>query len=190
MSDTPEIGPQIRSRRQELGMTLEALAAASGVSATMLSEVERAVKNPTVRLAWQIARALDCSLTELLEQPPPPVRIVRAAERRTLADPETGIVRRGLATQLRRWRLELAWYDLPAGAATGEMSPARSGVIEHVIGLAGTLTLRVGEMETPVRPGDNVTYGPQAVVEYRNEGVEPCRFLLLSDRGPAGVTAP
>ena len=40
-------------------MTLEALAATSGVSATMLSEVERAVKNPTVKLAWQIARALD-----------------------------------------------------------------------------------------------------------------------------------
>ena len=171
-------------------MTLEALAATSGVSATMLSEVERAVKNPTVKLAWQIARALDCSLTELLEEPPPPVRIVRAGQRGALADPETGIVRHGLAVELRRGRLELAWYDLPAGAGTGEMTPARRGVVEHVIGLSGALTLRVGELETAVLPGDNVTYGPQAVVEYRNEGAEPCRFLLLSDRGPAGATLP
>lgn len=183
MTDAPDIGRQIRRRRQELGLTLEALASSSGVSTTMLSEVERSVKNPTVRLAWQIARALDCSLTDLLEDPDrPPPRVVRAEDRRTLVDPETGVVRHGQSTDLLHRGLEVAWYELPPGAGTGEMSPNRPGVLEQVIGLTGRLRLRVGGENVEIGPGDSVTYGPQAVVEYRNAGRTACEFLLLSDR--------
>lgn len=183
MSDAPEIGHQIRRRRRERGLTLEGLAAASGVSATMLSEVERSVKNPTVRLAWQIARALDCSLTDLLEEPEsPPMQRVAADDRRTLVDPETGVVRHGVPTALMARGLEIAWYELPEGAASGEFSPNREGVLEHVIGVHGRLDLRVGDERVEVERGDHVTYGPQSTVEYRNAGPDVCEFILLSDR--------
>jgi XRE family transcriptional regulator, regulator of sulfur utilization len=182
MPSAPEIGRAIRRRRQEGGVTLEALATASGVSVAMLSEVERSVKNPTVRLAWQIARALDCSLTDLLEEPPaPPTTFVPAAQRRTLEDPETGVVRHGLITALLQGGLEVVSYEIPAGSTTGEMWPNRPGVLEHVVGIGGSLTLRVGEQRLQVERGDHVTYAPQTVVEYRNDGREPAEFLLLSD---------
>ena len=182
----PDIGGRVRARRLELGLTLDALAAESGVSVTMLSEVERAVKNPTIRLAWQIARALGCSLTDLIEESgPPPVWVVSAADRPTLADPETGVVRHGLSTELLRRGLEVVWYRLPPGASTGEMSPNRAGVLEHVVGLAGELTLLLATSEHQVSRGDNVTYGPQTAVEYRNAGEGWCEFLLLSDTSQA-----
>ena len=88
----------------------------------MLSEVERARKNPTVKLAYQIALALGCSLTELLEDGAvPTVSITRASERRTLLDPDTGVVRHGLRAELLDRHLELAWYELPARQTSGEM---------------------------------------------------------------------
>lgn len=61
---TPEIGPSVRRWRHVRGLSLAGLAAASGVSRTMLSEIERGRKQPTVRIAYQIACAFDCSLTE------------------------------------------------------------------------------------------------------------------------------
>ena len=180
------IGPCIRRRRKHLGFSLTQLAKASGVSVTMLSEVERAVKNPTVKLAWQIARALDCSLTDLLQEgPPPAMTVLRAADRRTLVDPETGVERQGVATALRQRGLEVATYRLPKGCGTGAMAPNRPGVLEHVVVFAGTLTLVVGDDRVRVRKGDQVTYGPQATVEYMNDGTRPCAFLLLSDRSRA-----
>lgn len=189
MTEAPEIGTQIRHRRKQLGMTLEGLAEASGVSATMLSEVERSVKNPTVKLAWQVARALGCSLTDLLEEPEEaPLRVVPAAERSSLVDPETGVVRHGVSTRLRDRGLEIAWYEIPAGSGTGEMAPNLPGVLELVIGLSGLLTLRVGQQEVRVGPGDSVTYGPQTVVAYTSEDDEGCSFILLSDRGSGGDT--
>ena len=96
-----DLGPSIRRRRLALGLTLEALAGQSGVSTAMLSEIERGMKNPTVRLAYQIALALRCSLTDLVDNPPRHlVALGRAAERRTLVDPETAILRHGLRTEL------------------------------------------------------------------------------------------
>lgn len=181
-----DLGPSVRRRRLALGMTLETLADQSGVSTTMLSEVERGIKNPTVRLAYQIALALRCSLTDLLDDSPrPPVALVRAAERRTLVDPETAVQRHGLSTELLKRGLEVVWYVIPVGASAGEMAPNRPGILEHVTVMRGTLTLRLGQERHSLSKGDSVTYGPQVTTEYENRGTEPCEFLLLSDSSRA-----
>ncbi len=177
-----DIGRNIRRRRQALGLSLDALARSSGVSSTMLSEVERAVKNPTVKLAYQIARALGCSLTDLLEAVPvAPVTVVRASQRRTLVDPDSQVTRHGLTSELLGKRVEVAWYELPPGQSTGELSANRAGVVELVTVFTGELTFLLGGERYLLAAGDSVSYGPQTTCEYRNEGDEPCTVLLLSD---------
>lgn len=182
MSREPDLGASLRRRRQSRGLSLEALAEASGVSAAMLSEVERGLKNPTVKLAYQIARALGCSLTELLEEPEArPISLVRAKERLTLIDPESGVERYSLAPAMQRRGLELVTYNLPPGQSAGEMAPNRAGIVEHVSVLRGRLTLLLGGVASELGVGDGATYGPQLTVEYRNVGRQTCEFLLLSD---------
>lgn len=184
-SRTPEpgeIGPNVRRRRLAAGLTLEQLAEASGVSTTMLSEVERSVKNPTVKLAYQIARALRCSLTDLLDDGDgQPVHVVRAGQRRTLNDRETGVARHGLSPELLRRGIDLVLYELPKRCSTGEMGANRAGILEHVVVLDGTLTLVLGGDATVLEAGDGATYGPQTTTEYRNDKGRPCRFLLVAD---------
>jgi transcriptional regulator with XRE-family HTH domain len=181
-SNEPDLGATLRRRRLALGFSLEALAEASGVSAAMLSEVERSVKNPTVKLAYQIARALGCSLTELLDEgeAKPPV-VVRAAERLALVDPESGVERHSLSPEMLRRGLELVSYTLPPRTSAGEMAPNRSGLLEHVTVVGGTLTIVLGGTPHVLAAGDGVTYGPQVTVEYRNDARKACTFVLLSD---------
>jgi len=177
-----EIGAGVRARRRAAGMTLEALAVGSGVSATMLSEVERGLKNPTVKLAYQVARALGCSLSDLVEDPGvPAATLLRAAERRGLVDAESGVERHALSPELRRRGLEVASYLLPAGASTGEMAPNRAGILELVVVSSGELTLVLGGGSHVLARGDSATYGPQLATEYRNDGRAACEFLLVSD---------
>ncbi|EDM77700.1 transcriptional regulator, XRE family with cupin sensor [Plesiocystis pacifica SIR-1] len=176
------IGKNIRSRRQALGLSLDALAQASGVSSTMLSEVERARKNPTVKLAYQIARALGCSLTDLLEDSPAvEVSIVRADQRRTLVDPDTQVVRHGLRSSLLDRNLELAWYELPAGESSGEMGANLPGMVELATVVEGSVEVVLGGRSFELELGDSITYGPQSTTEYRNPGDEPAQILLLID---------
>jgi transcriptional regulator with XRE-family HTH domain len=177
-----EVGAAVRARRTAAGLSLGELAARSGVSATMLSEVERGLKNPTVRLAWQVARALGCSLSDLIEDDAPPgPSILRADRRRSLVDPETGVERHGWSGELRRRGLELVSYRLPAGASSGELAPNRAGVHEWVGVTRGELALVLAGVSHRLARGDSATYAPQVAVEYRNAGRGACEFLLVSD---------
>ena len=64
--DYPDIGEQLRARRQELGLSLRQLAERLGVSASLISQIERGRANPSVSTLYQIVGELDISLDELL----------------------------------------------------------------------------------------------------------------------------
>src|SRR3954463_7316579 len=60
---------RVRELRKKRGWTLEQLAAASGVSRSMLSEIERGNANPTLAVAFRIAQAFSMSLGDLVDTP-------------------------------------------------------------------------------------------------------------------------
>lgn len=66
--------------RKEHGLTLEQLAAASGVSRSMLSQIERGQANPTLAVAHRIARAFGLTIGELVDEPSaqPTIELVHA----------------------------------------------------------------------------------------------------------------
>ncbi len=63
-----QLGQNIRQRRKELGLTLDALSERSGVSRAMISEIERSCKNPTINVLVQIANGLGCTVSTLIEE--------------------------------------------------------------------------------------------------------------------------
>jgi transcriptional regulator with XRE-family HTH domain len=63
------LGTRVKALRGARGWSLEALAAASGVSRSMLSQIEREQANPTLAVTLRIARAFGLTLGELLELP-------------------------------------------------------------------------------------------------------------------------
>ncbi len=64
-----EIGRRVRQLRLERGWSLERLSTASGVSRSMLSQIERNRANPTLNVTLRIAHALGVSLGEMVEKP-------------------------------------------------------------------------------------------------------------------------
>src|SRR5512145_884014 len=63
------LGGRVKQLRAGRGWSLEALANASGVSRSMLSQIEREQANPTLAVTLRIARAFGIGLSELLEVP-------------------------------------------------------------------------------------------------------------------------
>src|SRR5690242_8753350 len=63
------LGSRVKNLRATRGWSLEALATASGVSRSMLSQIEREQANPTLAVTLRIARAFGLTLGELLELP-------------------------------------------------------------------------------------------------------------------------
>ncbi|HEY9174075.1 MAG TPA: XRE family transcriptional regulator [Verrucomicrobiae bacterium] len=63
----PPLGARVKELRATRGWSLDALAKASGVSRSMLSQIERDQANPTVAVTLRIARAFGMSLGDLLQ---------------------------------------------------------------------------------------------------------------------------
>src|SRR6516162_4086615 len=79
----PAIGVRIRALREAMDLSLRDLAERSGVSAPMLSQVERGETSPTLQVATRIAAGLELRLSQLLRlDEDGAVTIVRRAERR------------------------------------------------------------------------------------------------------------
>jgi len=74
---------RLRQLRAGRGWSLDALATASGVSRSMLSQVERGQANPTLAVTFRIARAFGMSVGELVEAPgaTTQVEVIRAEDR-------------------------------------------------------------------------------------------------------------
>jgi transcriptional regulator with XRE-family HTH domain len=64
--DYPEIGAHLRERRQQLRLSLRELADRLGVSASLISQIERGLANPSVSTLYAIVAELDISLDDLL----------------------------------------------------------------------------------------------------------------------------
>src|SRR3954465_11545365 len=127
---TPAVGPRIRALRGAMGLSLRDLAERSGVSAPMLSQVERGETIPTLQIASRIAAGLEPPLPptppgrELRRsQPRRPdeagtVTVVRAGERRKGGSPDQGHAFEVLTAPLPGQRAELSRHPLAPGART------------------------------------------------------------------------
>src|SRR5438128_8864171 len=77
------VGPRVKALREAMDLSLRDLAERSGVSAPMLSQVERGETSPTLQVASRIAGGLELRLSQLLRlDEQGVVSIVRAGERR------------------------------------------------------------------------------------------------------------
>lgn len=186
-----DIGQAIRARRHARGLTLEALAAGSGVSRAMVSDIERGVKNPTIKVVSQIAAALELSVSDLLEERSPEaargLSIVRAGQRRVLVDPQSGVERHVLAPTFQRHGIEVLWYTIPPGQGTGAFPPHRPGVEEHITVVQGRLHGLLGTREVTLEAGDSIAFRADLTHEFRNLDADPCHYFLVIDASRAGT---
>src|SRR3954463_4036732 len=112
------VGPRVKALREAMDLSLRDLAERSGVSAPMLSQVERGETSPTLQVAERIAGGLELKLSQLLRLDEGAVfSVVRAGEGRTGG--ADGHAYEVLTPPLPGQRAELSRHVLHAGARTG-----------------------------------------------------------------------
>ena len=184
-ADAPTIGNRVRALREAMGLSLRDLGERSGVSAPMLSQVERGETSPTLSVAAKIAAGLDLTLSQLLRlDEGEHVAVTRAGERRTL---ERGGHRfEELTPPLPGQRADVSLHTLRAGAATGGPKDPpihEPGSRETAVVLTGVLALIVDGTRYELRTGDSVTFDADLPHHFENDGEEPTKFLAVIAAG-------
>ena len=168
-----------------MGLSLRDLSERSGVSAPMLSQVERGETSPSLAVAAKIATGLELTLSQLLRlDEGVHVAISRAeARRRQRRD---GHAVEELTPPLPGQRADVSIHELDPGAATGgpgDPPMHEPGSRETTVVLEGRLVLFVEGTRHELASGDSVTFDADLPHHFENEGEEPTRFLAVIAAG-------
>lgn len=110
------IGIRVRKLRLEKGLTLDDLAAASGVSRAMISRIERAEASPTASLLARICAALGLSLSAFFADEGQASPLARRQDQQVWRDPETGYLRRSVSPPGTASDIDIVEVEFPSGA--------------------------------------------------------------------------
>jgi XRE family transcriptional regulator, regulator of sulfur utilization len=182
---TSAVGPRVKALREAMDLSLRDLSERSGVSAPMLSQVERGETSPTLQVAAKIASGLELRLSQLLRlDEDGTVSIVRAGEgRHGGAAGHSYVV---LTPPLPGLRAEVTRHTLTPGSTTGGPGdPPRHepGARETATVESGALTLYVDGAEHTLAAGDTVTFDADLPHHFANHSEEEAVLLAIVSAG-------
>jgi transcriptional regulator with XRE-family HTH domain len=179
------IGPRVRALREAMDLSLRDLAERSGVSAPMLSQVERGETSPTLAVASRIAAGLELRLSQLLRlDEEGSVSVVRAADRRSGGG--GGHRFEILTPPLPGLRSELSRHVLAPGASTGGSGDPpmhEPGSREVATVERGCATLHIDDRTFDLEVGDTVTFDADLAHHFENPGDDAAILLAVVSAG-------
>jgi len=181
------VGPRVKALREAMELSLRDLSDRSGVSAQMLSQVERGDTSPTLHTAGRIAAGLELSLSQLLRlDEGDGVVVVRREERLRGGDSARAHAYGVLTPPVPGQRAEVTEHDLAPGAATGgpdDPPMHEPGSRETAVVLAGGLRLVCDGTAHELAEGDAVTFDADLPHHFENPGERGARFLAVVAAG-------
>ena len=179
------LGLRIKALREAMDLSLRDLAERSGVSAPMLSQVERGETSPTLQVASKIAAGLELRLSQLLRlDEDGAVSIVRRGERRKGG--QRGHRYEILTPPLPGQRAELSRHTLAPGAVTGgpgDPPMHEPGSRETAVVESGTVTLVCDGQRHELGAGDCVTFDADLPHHFENPATDEAVLLAVVSAG-------
>ncbi|GHA48712.1 DNA-binding protein [Amylibacter ulvae] len=184
MSSKPEITIRLANRLKEArtakGLSLDALAKLSGVSRSMLSQIERGGSSPTVASLWNLTRALNVDFAGLLDEDQdehhPIKEYISADETPVISQKESGCTIRILSAPSDVGETEV--YDITFNAnALMDSAPHKRGCLESITVLEGALKVTSHGHSVQLAKGDTARY--EADKNHAIQAESPARALLI-----------
>jgi transcriptional regulator with XRE-family HTH domain len=172
-----QLGAEIRRIRTHRGLTLVDIAADTGLSASMLSMLERGKTGVSVGSLVAVASALGVAVGDLFHPSrTPELSLVRLHEQQELTICP-GVTRR-VIQRSRAHGLEVASLRLDPGAHTGAELVRHEGQ-EIVVVQLGSLTVQIGEAHNVLGAGDSIRLDAQCPHRFANDSADVSEALLV-----------
>jgi len=179
----PDIGQKIKHLRSSKNLTLDQLANMSGVSKSMLSQIERNKTNPTVGTLWSLTSAFGMEIGELLGSKEPSkkthsIATMKAHETPEIQSADGKCILRILGPLELVSHLE--WYDIRIekdGILSSE--PHVLGTREHLTVLEGEINIYTADEDRTLSKGDTARYNADVQHNIKNNGTKEAHIILI-----------
>ncbi|MCC1491234.1 helix-turn-helix domain-containing protein [Cognatishimia sp. F0-27] len=173
---------RLREARRAQGLSLEAVARLSGVSRSMVSQIERGESSPTIATLWNLTRALQVDFAGLLDVAPagPQIAIIRAGSAPTIDNRGQHCRLRILSPPEDAGQHEVYSLDFAHGGALVS-DPHRRGAQEHLTVVEGQVSITSAGQSERLGPGDTARYAADVPHAIRAEDGPARAFLIVRD---------
>jgi transcriptional regulator with XRE-family HTH domain len=161
------LGKNLKSIRQSRGLSLDKVSEQTGVSKTMLAQIERGDSNPTISIMWKIANGLRLSFTSLIEDKKTSASVISSADIVPLLEEGGAFRAYPLFPFNPQKQFEIYKVEMDPGCIH-ESEPHISGVEENIIVLQGSLEITVSGESFTVEQGNAIRFLADQPHIYKN----------------------
>ncbi|VVD59281.1 cupin domain-containing protein [Pandoraea anhela] len=170
------IGERLKELRSARGLSLRELAGQAGVSATLLSQIERSVTDPSLETMRRLAAVFGESVVSLFAEPADlSVCVTRPGERATLTAPKGQVSYERLTNGI--GQLEVLRAVLEPGQVSIE-EPRGHAAAECVYVIHGELVAQIAGLEYVIGAGDSLSFDARLPHRYLNASQVPTEIIL------------
>ncbi len=172
------IAKNVKSIREEKKLTLDAAATLTGVSRSMLAQIEKGEVNPTISVIWKIANGYKVSFTSLMENHMQAPLVLRAENAIPLIEDDGKYINYPafLFSEdklFETYRIQIE----PEGCLYAE--PHLLGTEEYITVFSGKVEIDVEENQFFLSEGDSLRFRADVKHSYKNIGTDTVFLSML-----------
>lgn len=169
MNDFSALGEKLKSTRNKMGLSLSDVALKTGVSKTMLSQIERSESIPTLATVWKIANGLKIKFETLLDYTSKQYGIKSINNMTPLKDEDENFLIYCIVPFSPISGFECFYGIIKPGAHYPAVDHKNS-IKEYLTIFQGELELTVGKAKYNLKAGDSIEFDPTENHIYTNHG--------------------
>lgn len=165
------VAKNIRRLREENKLSMEELSKLSGVSKSMLAQIERGEGNPTISTLWKLSNGMKVPFDALTVRPKSPYEIVNTSDLQPLLEDGGKVKNYSIFPDDENRRFAVYYLELDAGSYW-ESEPHLKGTTEFITIFAGTIEINADGRLFTVSKGESIRFKADSDHSYRNTGKE------------------
>lgn len=163
------VAKNIKRLREENKLSMDQLAKLSGVSKSMLAQIERGDGNPTISTLWKISNGMKVPFDALTVRPESPYEIVKTSEIQPLLEDDGKVKNYSIFPDDENRRFAVYYLELDEGSYWESESHLK-GTTEFITIFTGKIEIYAGGQRFVVEKGESIRFKADVVHSYKNIG--------------------
>lgn len=172
------VAKNIRRLREENKLSMDELSKLSGVSKSMLAQIERGEGNPTISTLWKLSNGMKVPFDALTVRPKNPYEIVKTSELQPLLEDGGKVKNYSIFPDDENRRFAVYYLELGEGSYW-ESEPHLKGTTEFITIFSGRIEIRADGQRFSVGKGESIRFKADSAHSYRNTGDEAAILHMI-----------
>lgn len=172
------VARNIKRLREENKLSMDELAKLSGVSKSMLAQIERGAGNPTLSTLWKLSNGMKVPFDALTVRPKTSYEIVKTSEIQPLLEDDGKVKNYSLFPDDENRRFAVYYLELEPGSYW-QSEPHLRGTTEFITVFCGTLEITADDKVFVVTKGEGIRFRGDCVHSYQNISPETAILHMI-----------